>query len=93
MCSRPRRRPEVNWIEIDGDVVATDPANGSVHVFRGAAAALWQLIDGEPLDGLEGLVAETFGLDADAVAQDLERALHLLSSADVIECADSADRR
>lgn len=87
MVEGPRRRQDVNWVEIDGDVVAADPIARTVHVFRGAAAAVWQLIDGASLDGLDLLVADTFGVDPEVAARDIATALALLDAAGVIEVA------
>ena len=75
----------MNWIEIDGDVVATDPSSGAIHVFHGAAAGVWQLLDGESIDDLADMIAETFGVPAEAASSDIELALSLLREADVLD--------
>ena len=80
-----RRRADVNWVEIDGDVVAVDPTADTIHVFRGAAAAVWQLLDGEPLAGFEQLLAETFGISVDEAAEGLTESIALLNEAGVTE--------
>lgn len=80
----PARRPDVGWVEVDGDVVAMEP-DGDLHVLRGAAAAMWQLIDGSPLTGLETAIAETFGITAEQAAADMAAALDLLDDTGLIE--------
>ena len=80
-----RRRADVNWVEINGDVVAVDPTADAIHVFRGAAAAVWQLLDGEPLTGFEELLAETFEIGLDEAAEGLTKSIALLDDAGVIE--------
>jgi hypothetical protein len=88
MRDRLRRRADVNWVEIDGDVVAVDPAADTIHVFSGAAAAVWQLLDGEPLTGFEELLAETFGIGVDEAAEGLAKSIALLDEAGVTERTD-----
>lgn len=80
-----RRRPDVNWVETDGEVVAVDPAADAIHVFRGAAAAVWQLLDGEPLTGFEDLLSEEFAIGFAAAAEGLRESIALLEEAGVIE--------
>ena len=87
MKQGPSRRSDVNWVAIDGDVVLTVPSRGEIHVISGATAATWQLLDGEPLDGLAELVADEFGLAVEVVAPDLEAAVAQLDSIGVIEQA------
>jgi len=88
MCLSPSRRAGVHWVEVDGDVVVTDPDSRSVHVLRGAAAAVWQLIDGEPIDGLPELVAETFAIDIERAVEDFSAAVEMLNTIGVVSCAD-----
>lgn len=90
MCQTPSRRAGVNWVEIDGDVVVTDPGSGMVHVLRGAAAAVWQLIDGDPVEGLPELIAETFDVDVEVAAADLADALAMLDRIGVLSCGGSS---
>lgn len=85
MSGGPSRRSDINWVVMDGDAVLVDPRTGRVHVLRGATAATWQLIDGEPLDGLADLVAEQFGVDVATAHADLATSLSQLASLDVLE--------
>jgi hypothetical protein len=86
----PARRAEVAWVEVDGDVVAVDP-DGGIHVLRGAAAALWQVLDGAPLDGLDLDVAEAFGIDRRRAAADIEQALTMLDEVGLIDAGPPID--
>jgi hypothetical protein len=85
MKGGPCRRSDVNWVVIEGDAVLCDPRTGEVHVISGATAATWQLIDGEPLDGLAELVADEFGIDLAVAAADLAESIAQLDSIGVVE--------
>jgi Coenzyme PQQ synthesis protein D (PqqD) len=86
-----RRAPGVNWIEVGGDVVGVDEATGDIHVLEGAAAAVWQLLDGEPLDGLELLLAETFNVSVPDATERLRDSVDLLARARIIESTEFPD--
>jgi hypothetical protein len=73
----------VNWVVVDGDVVAVDGLDGSVHTMTGATAVVWQLLDGEPLDGTAELVAEAFGIAVDQARVDIDTALEQILEADL----------
>jgi gentisate 1,2-dioxygenase len=79
------RAPGVVWIEIDGDVVAVSAQTQHIHVLEGAASVVWQLLDGEPLDGLDAMLAETFGIPVDEAASGVSAAVDLLEAADIVE--------
>jgi len=89
MRDRLRRRAGVCWVEIDGDVVAVDPAADTIHIFRGAAAAVWQLLDGEPLAGFEELLSELIGIGIDEATEGLAKSIALLGEAGVTETRGS----
>jgi hypothetical protein len=84
MVGGPSRREDVPWIEVDGDVVAVTPT-GDIHVLRGAAAALWQLLDGESLDGLDEIVADTLGVDRVDARADIETSLDMLDRIGIVD--------
>ena len=75
----------MNWVVLDGDVVAVDPSAGEVHVLQGAAALVWQLLDGEPLAGLTDVVATECGIPANEAADGVVGALELLSQVDLVQ--------
>jgi len=80
----PRRRAEVNWVVIDGDVVLSDPLSGEIHVLSGATSATWQLIDGEPLDGFAELIASEFDVPLIDACADLAASVEQLRSLGVV---------
>jgi len=79
-----RRRGHINWLEVDGDVVAVDGVTGEVHLLRGSVAVVWQLLDGEPLAGLDELVAETFSIAVADAAAGIVEAVAMLHRAGII---------
>lgn len=85
MEERLRRRGHVNWIEVDGDVVAVDGVTGEVHILRGSVAVVWQLLDGEPLAGLDDLVAETFSIPVAEAAAGIVESVSMLHRAGIID--------
>ena len=85
MGSGPGRRVEVNWITVDGDVVLADGRTGQIHVLSGATSATWQLIDGEPLDGLADLIAAEFDITIEEAEAGLAASIEQLRSIDVVD--------
>lgn len=72
--------------------MAVDTTADAIHVFQGAAAAVWQLLDGGPLAGFEELISESFGIGLDEAAEGLSKSISLLDEAGVTEtlCADGS---
>ncbi len=81
------RRTGVNWIEVDGDVVVFDPQASTVHVLEGAAAIVWQLLDGEPIIGLDEVIAATFDIDPEHARRDIAASIRLLFDAFLVTTA------
>jgi hypothetical protein len=79
------RRGHVNWINVDGDVVAVDGVTGEVHLLRGSVAVVWQLLDGAPLDGLDKLVAEAFSITRGDASAGIDASLAMLQRAGIVE--------
>ena len=42
----PARRPDVEWVELDGEAVLYDPPAQVMHVLNSGAAAVWRACDG-----------------------------------------------
>jgi len=61
--------PAVVWVEVDGEIVAVQRENETVHLISDTGALLWKLLDGSVLvSELAEDVAVVFGVE-------LERAL------------------
>lgn len=85
MEERLGRRGHINWLEIDGDVVAVDGVTGEVHLLRGSVAVVWQLLDGEELTGVDEMVAETFAISLAEAAGGIVEAVAMLHRAGIVD--------
>ena len=85
MEERLRRRGHINWLEIDGDVVAVDGVTGEVHLLRGSVAVVWQLLDGEVLTGVDEMVAETFSISVAQAANGIGESVAMLHRAGIVD--------
>jgi hypothetical protein len=73
---RASSTPEVDWVEVDGEVVAWVRRTQDLHLLDHTAAMIFQLCDGvAPLSRTIQELADVFGLPGSAV------------SADVMSCA------
>ena len=45
-ADRPTRRPDVEWVRLDGEAVLYDPTGDSLHRLNAAATAVWAACDG-----------------------------------------------
>ena len=91
MYDRPRRRPDVNWVEVDGDVVAVDPSTTrcTYSGFHGCGVA-GDRRRAARRDGPAGCGGVRPRARRRAHA-DLERAIELLDAARLIRCADTSE--
>jgi hypothetical protein len=70
---RPALAGGVEWVLVDGEVVAVDAAE-RVHLIPSPGALLWQLIDGSvSVDELALDVADVFGVDLETARADVRR--------------------
>lgn len=71
-----RRRPDVAWVELDGEVVVYDAAERTSYLLNATAGLIWRLLDGDDtLEGLADDLAEAFGADAAMVRADVVAAV------------------
>ena len=69
---RPRRAPSVAYTELDGETVLYDEATQGTHLLNPTAGLLWQCFEGDvSLDELAAEVAEAYGIDPAAAADDV----------------------
>jgi hypothetical protein len=45
-ADRPTRRPDVEWVTLDGEAVLYDPTGHTLHRLNAAATAVWAACDG-----------------------------------------------
>jgi hypothetical protein len=84
----PQRHVDVHWVVVDGDVVAVDSRDGTVHTMCGATAVVWQLLDGSVLDGLDEEIAAACEMPVARVREDIGTAIRQLSDADLLDPQD-----
>lgn len=83
---RIRDSPAVEWVEVDGEIVAWTEANESLHLFDNIAALVFRLMDGTTtLGGTIDDLGHAFGRPTEEIAPDVTACVAHLESAGVIE--------
>jgi Coenzyme PQQ synthesis protein D (PqqD) len=74
------REQDLDWREIEGEIVALD-AQGAIYLaVHGSGAALWRMLaDSTTRDGLVDALVETYGIDAGRASDDVDEFLTTLS--------------
>jgi hypothetical protein len=66
------RRPELNAVEMDGELVMMGQEQGEYYGLRDVAASIWQyLAEPRTLDDLVGLVSEEYSVTPDTCRADI----------------------
>ena len=68
----PKRRPDLNVRQVDGETLALDRRNSVIHQFNQTASHIWELCDGKM--SIEEMVAdfsETFDVDLAVATKDV----------------------
>lgn len=69
-CRRPS--PQVEWVDVQGEVVVWNADTESLHLLDAIAALIFQLMDGTtPLEVTSRELAEAFGRSLDQVRDDV----------------------
>jgi Coenzyme PQQ synthesis protein D (PqqD) len=69
---RPDRRPDVEWVTLDGEVVLYDPTASVVHRLNPAAAAVWAACDGTAsLQGITSAIEDAYSGPPGEIARDV----------------------
>ena len=71
-------RPDVAWVEIDGEVVVYDPAGPSTHLLGGGAAIVWQDVAESGRPGAEERIAALVGADVATFGDEVRSVLDQL---------------
>lgn len=67
-----RRRPDVWWLERDGEVLAYEPGRRRLHRLNPTAAAVWTRLEGDrSLDGIAKALAQEYDAPVTTVAADV----------------------
>lgn len=96
---RPRIRPGVEAVDVDGQLVLWEPHSNQVHRLDPTASLLWPLLDGSAtVTELALDVADVFGIRVKQAERDIAAlveslaATHLLDDADPRSAPDSEGR-
>ena len=78
--------PGVNSLDVDGRIVALPPGGPEVMFFNDTASAVWRLADGtRTLEQLVAELADAYGVEAAAIADDVQRVLADFARAGLME--------
>src|ERR1700753_251224 len=73
------RKEDLEWREIDGEIVALDGKGAMYLSLSGSGAMLWRLLaDGAERDRLADALVDHYGIDADRACEDLDSFLTTL---------------
>jgi Coenzyme PQQ synthesis protein D (PqqD) len=71
-ADRPSRRPDVEWITLDGEAVLYDPAAHTLHRLNAAATAVWAACNGRATPAeIIGVIDGTYEGSPQAIARDV----------------------
>ena len=74
MTDRPRRKANLTEDEMDEDLLIVDFRGSQIHVLNPAAAAIWELCDGQyTVEQIAALMAGHLGLPNERVQQDVAK--------------------
>lgn len=83
---RRRRSPDVEWVEVDGEIVAWSQENESLHLLDPIASLVFQLCDGEAtLATTSDDLADAFGRAAAGVVDDVLEFAAALEAMNIVE--------
>jgi hypothetical protein len=80
-----RRRTEVEYVDIDGELVAYDPSRRALHRLNATAADIWRACDGATAGAIVERLQRAYPADPGAVAHDVMRALQWLRDERLVE--------
>jgi hypothetical protein len=78
------RRHDLEWVEIDGELIVWDPTANRVHRLDRVASLLWEHLDGTPLGELCLDVSEAFGVPTDQALNGLLQLAEQLQTAGLL---------
>jgi PqqD family protein of HPr-rel-A system len=84
--TRIRRRDDVSMTLSGNEALLVDERSGSVHVVNQTAGRLWELCEGDPtLDQLVAGLAESYGVTASVVRDDVQAMLGTFRDLGIVE--------
>jgi hypothetical protein len=80
------RRNELEWREVEGEIVLLDLRRSLYLAINPSGAALWpRLVEGATRPQLTSVLVDTFGLDTAAAERDVDEFLGDLEQAELLE--------
>jgi hypothetical protein len=71
-ADRPTRRPDVEWVTLDGEAVLYDPTGHILHRLNAAATAVWASCDGSaPWDRITSAIENAYSGPPGEIARDV----------------------
>jgi hypothetical protein len=71
-ADRPTRRPDVEWVTLDGEAVLYDPKDHILHRLNAAATAVWAACDGTaPSDRIRIAIENAYSGPPGEIARDV----------------------
>jgi hypothetical protein len=71
-ADRPVRRPDVEWVTLDGEAVLYDPTANVLHRLNPTAAAVWAACDGtEPMHRITSAIEDAYSGPPGEIARDV----------------------
>jgi Coenzyme PQQ synthesis protein D (PqqD) len=68
----PMRRPDVEWVELDGEAVLYDPTAHTLHRLNAGATAVWAVCDGTvPMDRITSAIEDAYSGSPGEIARDV----------------------
>jgi Coenzyme PQQ synthesis protein D (PqqD) len=75
-ADRPTRRPDVEWITLDGEAILYDPAAHTLHRLNAAATAVWAACNGHATPAeIIRVIDGTYEGSPRAIARDVPAAI------------------
>jgi len=82
----PKRRPDLNVRQLDGETVALDRRNGLIHQFNQTASHIWELCDGKmSMKEIVENFSETFDVDSSVATKDVTAIVKQLKELNLLD--------
>jgi PqqD family protein of HPr-rel-A system len=92
-ASKPRVRPDLTIVELDGEAVIYDELSGDLHHLNSAATLVLGLCDGTATGRqLASDIAEAYGLPRERVAAEVQAALREFRKSKLLAPSEKASR-
>jgi PqqD family protein of HPr-rel-A system len=92
-ASKPRVRPDLTIVELDGEAVIYDEVSGDLHHLNPTATLVLRLCDGTATGReLAADIADAYGLPPEGVASDVRAALRSFRASKLLAPAEGSVR-